>query len=679
MTSLKREIDTLHELEQLTAELRAQIDDTKNAVGLEEHDDSLMKLQLENTKLKHRLAVLQNALEVEKNTQGGSAAVKPFVPAIIPEQINEMISISDHLLDLFTNAIAKAYPQLAGTSAIISPVNSNAAKFGDYQCNSAMSLSKTLKASGVNKSPRDIAQEVLKQCQVSPVVEKMEVAGAGFINVFLKKTYAIEALANMLCTGVKAPHIKRQRILVDFSSPNIAKEMHVGHLRSTIIGESISRLLEFMGHDVLRVNHLGDWGTQFGMLIAHLEDRFPNFLSESPPISDLQAFYKESKKRFDEDEEFKKRAYNRVVQLQSGEPNSTKAWKLICDVSRREFQKIYDRLDVHLTEKGESFYQSRMVEVVKYLKSKNLLEFDEGRQIMWATAEKDSIPLTIVKSDGGFTYDTSDMAAIRYRIEEEKAEWIIYVVDAGQNTHLKNIYLAAERCGIMDPQKHRADHVQFGVVLGEDGKKFKTRSGDTVKLSDLLDEGLKRSLEKLLEKERDKVLTPEELKAAQESVAYGCIKYADLSHNRTNEYVFSFDKMLEDRGNTAVYLLYAYTRICSISRNSGEDFSDLSKVLQTCKLELDHEKEWKLAKTLLKFPDMLVKISKDLLLHLLCEYCYEVCTVFSEFYDSCYCIEKNKEGKIVKVNRSRILLCEATAAVLKNCFNILGLKPVAKI
>lgn len=352
---------------------------------------------------------------------------------------------------------------------------------------------------------------------------------------------------------------------------------------------------------------------------------------------------------------------------------------MICDVSRQEFQKIYDRLDVTLYPKGESFYQSRMIEVVKYLESKNLLELDEGRKIMWPTAEKTGIPLTIVKTDGGYTYDTSDMAAIRFRLEEEKAEWLIYVVDAGQNTHLKNIYAAAERCGIMNPEKHRADHVQFGVVLGEDGKKFKTRSGDTVKLSALLDEGLKRALDKLIEKERDKILTPEELKAAQESVAYGCIKYADLSHNRTNEYVFSFDKMLEDRGNTAVYLLYAYTRICSISRNSGEDFSDLSKVLQKSKIVLDHEKEWKLAKTLLKFPDILVKISKDLLLHILCEYCYEVCTVFSEFYDSCYCIEKNKEGKIVKVNHSRILLCEATAAVLRSCFNILGLKPVAKI
>uniref|UniRef100_A0A1I8P1I0 Probable arginine--tRNA ligase, cytoplasmic n=1 Tax=Stomoxys calcitrans TaxID=35570 RepID=A0A1I8P1I0_STOCA len=682
MASLKREVDNLQALERITAELRARIEDTKNGVGLEEEDEELTKLLLENSKLKHRLAILENAIDVEKSGGSGKASVasvKSFTPAVIPPHINTMVSVSDHFLDLFTNAIAKAYPQLAGTLAIISPVNANAAKFGDYQCNSAMSLAKTLKASGINKSPRDIAQEILKQCEPSLLVEKAEVAGAGFINVFLKKSYAIDALTNMLKSGVKAPEVKKQRALVDFSSPNIAKEMHVGHLRSTIIGESISRLLEFMGHDVLRVNHVGDWGTQFGMLIAHLEDRFPNFLKESPPIGDLQAFYKESKKRFDEDEEFKKRAYSRVVQLQSGEANSTKAWNLICDVSRREFQKIYDRLDISLTEKGESFYQSRMIEVVKLLESKNLLEFDEGRKIMWPTADKSGIPLTVVKSDGGYTYDTSDMAAIRYRIEEEKRDWLIYVVDSGQHTHLKNIYLAAERCGILNPEKHRAEHVQFGVVLGEDGKKFKTRSGESVKLSDLLDEGLKRSLDKLIEKERDKVLTPQELKAAQESVAYGCIKYADLSHNRTNEYVFSFDKMLEDRGNTAVYLLYAFTRICSISRNSGEDFSDLAKVLESTKIELEHEKEWKLAKTLLKFPDMLVKISKDLLLHILCEYCYEVSTVFSEFYDNCYCIEKNKEGQIIKVNRSRILLCEATAAVLRKCFHILGLKPVAKI
>lgn len=255
--------------------------------------------------------------------------------------------------------------------------------------------------------------------------------------------------------------------------------MHVGHLRSTIIGDSICRLLEFLGHDVLRLNHVGDWGTQFGMLIAHLEDSFPNFATVSPPISDLQTFYKESKARFDSDEDFKKRAYNRVVKLQSGDPNTVKAWTLICDVSRKDFQKIYNRLDIKITERGESFYQSRMEHIVKILEAGGYLEEDNGRKIMWGhdKSENGGIPLTVIKSDGGFTYDTSDLATIKQRIEEEKSDWIIYITDAGQYTHFKTIFQCAERVGILDLSKHRVDHVGFGVVLGEDGKKFKTRSG----------------------------------------------------------------------------------------------------------------------------------------------------------------------------------------------------------
>lgn len=279
--------------------------------------------------------------------------------------------------------------------------------------------------------------------------------------------------------------------------------MHVGHLRSTIIGESICRLLEFLGHDVLRLNHIGDWGTQFGMLIAHLEDRFPNYAQVSPPIADLQTFYKESKLRFDEDEEFKKRAYDRVVKLQSGDAQCTKAWNLICDVSRKDFQQIYQRLDIKIIERGESFYQSRMEQFVKEMTEKNLLEFDEGRYIMWGTKEK--VPLTIVKSGGGFTYDTSDMATITQRLHEEKGDWLIYITDCGQASHFRIIFDVAERIGIWNSNTVRIDHVGFGVVLGEDGKKFKTRSGDTVKLTELLDEGLSRSLDKLKEKGRDQV------------------------------------------------------------------------------------------------------------------------------------------------------------------------------
>uniref|UniRef100_T1H072 arginine--tRNA ligase n=1 Tax=Megaselia scalaris TaxID=36166 RepID=T1H072_MEGSC len=273
------------------------------------------------------------------------------------------------------------------------------------------------------------------------------------------------------------------------------------------------------------------------------------------------------------------------------------------------------------------------------------------------------------------------MAAIKYRLHEEKASQIIYITDGGQATHFQLIFACAERTGILNPQCQTVRHVPFGVVLGEDGKKFKTRSGETVKLLDLLNEGLNRSMQKLVEKGRDKVLTKEELEKAQNSVAYGCIKYADLSHNRINEYMFSFDKMLDDKGNTAVYLLYTYARIKSIARNCGVDVSK-SKIEAIFKLEkipVEHEKEFKLTKALLKFPDVILKVSSELFLHFLCEYCYEVCVTFTEFYDNCYCIEKNNEGKIIKVNNGRILLCEATALILEQCFYILGLNPLQKI
>lgn len=342
-----------------------------------------------------------------------------------------------------------------------------------------------------------------------------------------------------------------------------------------------------------------------------------------------------------------------------------------------EFQSIYERLDIVLIERGESFYQTRMLAVIKELEEKGLLEEDEGRKIMWADGI--SVPLTIVKSDGGFTYDTSDMATIKQRLEEEKADWLIYVVDAGQATHFQLIEKCAQRAGIMDPKRHRMDFVGFGVVLGEDKKKFKTRSGETVRLVDLLDEGLRRALDKLKEKERDKVLTERELREAQEAVAYGCIKYADLSHNRNHEYVFSFDKMLEDKGNTAVYLLYAYTRICSIARNANLSPEKLKELIKTTAVSLDHEKEWKLGKVLLKFPDVLVKITQDLCMHHLCEYIYEIATTFTEFYDSCYCIEKDSSGDVVKINVGRILLADVTAQVMKKCFDILGIKTVSKM
>ncbi|XP_077052756.1 arginine--tRNA ligase, cytoplasmic [Siphateles boraxobius] len=620
----------------------------------------LDELREENSRLKYRLNILKTSLQ-EEMSQNGKA----------------MLNINQCLQQIFGKAISTAYPDLENPPLSVSP--NQQAKFGDYQCNSAMAMSQMMKAKGQKVSPREIAEKIIQNIPNNEFIERTEIAGPGFINIHLKRMFVSKLLSNLLVNGVQPPPlVKKKRVIVDFSSPNIAKEMHVGHLRSTIIGDSMCRLFEFLGYDVLRLNHVGDWGTQFGMLIAHLKDKFPNYLSVSPPIGDLQAFYKESKKRFDEDEEFKKRAYQCVVKLQSKETDFIKAWNLICDVSRNEFQKIYDCLEIRIQERGESFYQDMMTAVVKEFEEKGLVELDEGRKIVFAPGQ--SIPLTVVKSDGGYTYDTSDLAAIKNRLFDEKADIIIYVTDSGQAMHFQVVFAAAQLIGWYDPKVTRVEHAGFGVVLGEDKKKFKTRSGDTVRLMDLLDEGLKRSMDKLKEKERDKVLTPEELVKAQRAVAFGCIKYADLSHNRINDYVFSFDKMLDDRGNTAAYLLYAFTRIRSIARLANIQEAVLRKAAETTEVLLDHEKEWKLGKCILRFPEILQKITDDLLLHTLCDYLYELATTFTEFYDSCYCVEKDRQtGEVVKVNMWRMLLCEATAAVMAKGFDILGINPVQRM
>ncbi|KAM4870530.1 LOW QUALITY PROTEIN: arginine--tRNA ligase, cytoplasmic-like [Urocitellus parryii] len=462
--------------------LTAEIDRLKNS-GYLEASPNLEQLREENLKLKYRLNILRKSLQAERN--------KPT---------KNMININSRLQEVFGCAIKAAYPDLENPPLIVTP--SQQPKFGDYQCNSAMGISQMLKTKEQKVNPREIAENITRHLPNNECIEKVEIAGPGFINVHLRKDFVSEQLTNLLVNGVQLPPLEeRKKVIVDFSSPNIAKEMHVGHLRSTII-ESTSRLFEFAGYDVLRLNHVGDWGTQFGMLIAHLQDKFPDYLTVSPPIGDLQAFYKESKKRFDTEEEFKKRAYQCVVLLQSKNPDIIKAWKLICDVSREEFNKIYDALDISLIERGESFYQDRMNAVVKEFEDKGFVQVDDGRKIVFVPGC--SIPLTIVKSDGGYTYDTSDLAAIKQRLFEEKADMIIYVVDNGQSMHLQAIFAAAQMIGWYDPKVTRVSHAGFGVVLGEDKKKFKTRSGETVRLIDLLEEGLKRSMDKLKEKERDK-------------------------------------------------------------------------------------------------------------------------------------------------------------------------------
>ncbi len=450
-------------------------------------------------------------------------------------------------------------------------------KFGDYQSNDALPLAKQLK-----QPPRAIADQIVAHLDVGDLCSPPEIAGPGFINFTLTPDYLARQLALNHPDprlGVK-PTKHRQRVIVDFSSPNIAKEMHVGHLRSTIIGDSLARVLEFRGHEVLRLNHVGDWGTQFGMLIAYLREVQPEALTTADAIElgDLVAFYRQAKQRFDADEQFRETARQEVVALQAGAEDSRRAWQLLCDQSRREFQQIYDRLGIQLQERGESFYNPLLPGVMSTLEQAGLVEEDAGAQCVFLEGfqNKDGqpLPLIVQKSDGGYNYATTDLAALQYRIHQDEAERILYVTDAGQANHFAQVFQVARRAGILT-EAVAVVHVPFGLVQGEDGKKLKTRSGETVRLRELLDEAVVRAradLEQRLAKD-GRQESPDFIDQVATTVGLAAVKYADLSQNRTSNYVFSFDKMLALNGNTAPYMLYAYARIRSILRKSAVDLT----------------------------------------------------------------------------------------------------------
>ncbi|KAE9553127.1 hypothetical protein FO519_003644 [Halicephalobus sp. NKZ332] len=651
-----------------------------------------VEVQKENSKLKYRKNILQESIKERMKNPGSAGPSNSESTAkkekketkeqkVEPPKI-EYVKVEDfgnstvaRLKDIFTKAQEAAYPQVTDFPCMLSEAGKNS--FGDYQCNTALTLTKKLKAVGINDAPPVIAKKIIDATEKGDIIEELQTSGPGFINVSLKPEFVASRIGGLLKDGIRPPKLAKKKALVDFSSPNIAKEMHVGHLRSTIIGDSICRLLEFVGFEVMRINHVGDWGTQFGMLIAHLQDRFPNYLNETPPIGDLQAFYKESKKRFDEDEKFKVRAYECVVKLQNFDSDIVKAWKMICAVSRADFDKIYERLDIRIEERGESFYQQRMVDLVKEMEERGALTVEDGRKVIFPPGL--TVPLTIVKSDGGFTYDTSDLAALKQRIYEEKVDWVLYVIDAGQSLHLETVYAAGRYLGYYKPEEKRVQHVGFGLVLGEDKKKFKTRSGDTVRLTDLLDEGISRAEAKMVEKakERNIVLTEEESDAAKKAIAYGCVKYADLSHTRINDYVFSFDRMLDDRGNTALYLLYAYVRIRAIGRNAKVSRETLLEHIKKNNglVKVEHPAEVKLAKQVLRFSDVLLTVLDTLLIHTICDYVYNLSTTFTDFYSACRVVSQ-KEGT---VDLDRLALCEATADTMATCFQILGIRTLERI
>ena len=543
-------------------------------------------------------------------------------------------------------------------------------QFGDYQANGIMPAAKKL---GLN--PREFAQSVLDKAELQDIAEKTEIAGPGFINIFLKDTW----LADNINRAVQDPKLgvhnpEKQTVVVDYSSPNVAKEMHVGHLRSTIIGDAVVRTLEFLGNHVIRANHVGDWGTQFGMLIAYLE-KMENEHASEMELSDLEAFYRAAKKHYDEDPVFAEKARNYVVKLQSGDEYCRTMWQKLVKITMQQNQHNYDRLNVTLTNKdvmGESLYNPMLPGIVEDLKKQGLAVEDDGALVVYLDEfkNKDGDPMGVIvqKKDGGFLYTTTDIAAAKYRYETLKANRALVFSDTRQSQHMQQAWLITRKAGYV-PDSFQLEHKNFGMMLGKNGKPFKTRSGDTVKLADLLDEAIERA--GVLISQKSTALSEQEKADVIEAVGIGSVKYADLSKNRTTDYVFDWDNMLSFEGNTAPYMQYAYTRIRSIFNRSQIDLSEVEQA----QLSITDEKERALAIKLLQFEEAVQVVGKEGTPHVLCAYLYELAGIFSSFYEHCPIL--NNDNQQVKLSRLKLALL--TERTLKQGLDLLGIKTVEKM
>ena len=619
-----------------------------------------------------------------------------------PQSLLTMLSVFHRLSERLQLALDLSFPeQAAAARAAGRPfdpqlVAASKPEFGDFQANGALALAKPLR-----RSPRDVAAAIQAQLLLDgPFLElclEPEIAGPGFLNLRLRpEALAAEVtarLADPQRLGVPSVGPGTAPVIVDFSSPNIAKEMHVGHLRSTIIGDALARVLEFRGHQVLRLNHVGDWGTQFGMLITHLKQVAPQALTtaDAVDLGDLVAFYRQAKARFDADETFQTTAREEVVRLQSGDPVSRRAWQLLCEQSRREFQAIYDRLDIRLTERGESFYNPYLEAVVADLDASGLLVQDDGAQCVFLEGvsgkEGKPLPVIVQKSDGGFNYATTDLAAIRYRFAAppagDGARRVIYVTDAGQASHFAGVFQVARRAGWI-PAEARLEHVPFGLVQGEDGKKLKTRSGDTVRLKDLLDEAVERCEADLRRRlaEEGRAESEEFIRHVATTVGLAAVKYADLSQNRTTNYQFSFDRMLALQGNTAPYLLYAVVRIAGIVRKGGDGVETniqgrqplAASTAESVSLHFSEPQEWALVRQLLDFDAVIAAVEDELLPNRLCAYLFELSQVFNRFYDQVPVLKAPPTAR-----DSRLALCRLTADTLKLGLDLLGIATLERM
>ena len=539
--------------------------------------------------------------------------------------------------------------------------------FGDYQANGAMAAAKAMRC-----APRELAQRILDALALHDIAHTVEIAGPGFINIHLDPKWLAQHLRELSeDPRLGVPETQNPRVaVIDYSSPNLAKEMHVGHLRSTIIGDAVARVREFSGDTVVRQNHVGDWGTQFGMLIAELEDQLSHGEAAELALKDLESFYQAAKKHFDSDDNFATRARDYVVKLQSGDAHVLSLWQRFREISLAHAKALYHKLNVSLESehiRGESAYNDDLQTLVNRLKALSLATQDDGALVVFLDelADKDGKPSAVIvqKKDGGFLYATTDLAALRYRTTVLGANSIEYFIDDRQSLHMKQVFTLARKAGFVEAST-QLEHRVFGKILGKDGKPFKTRSGDTVKLDKLLDEAVERAHAIVLEKNPD--LDVKSAREAATNVGIGAVKYADLCKTRTNDYIFDWDAMLSFEGNTGPYLQYAYARICSIFRRAKLD-------LTSCvfDVELKEQEERALALKLLRFPETLEQVCEDAYPHILCTYLYELASTFSSFYEACPILKDHVE---LSDRDSRLQLCKASARILEKGLTLLGIK-----
>ncbi|MDR0276699.1 MAG: arginine--tRNA ligase [Paucimonas sp.] len=554
-----------------------------------------------------------------------------------------------------------------GLAPAIQVENARDKTHGDFASNIAMMLAKP-----AGMKPRDLAEKLIAALPADPQVSKVEIAGPGFLN-FFQNTQALASRLDAALADARLGVHKagaRQKVVVDLSAPNLAKEMHVGHLRSTIIGDAVARVLEFLGDEVIRQNHVGDWGTQFGMLMAYLQE---NPIT-SDELSDLENFYRAAKKRFDESEEFADRARGLVVKLQAGDAECLALWTRFKDISLSHCQKTYELLNVKLSMAdvmGESAYNDDLANVVSDLKAKGLLVESNGAQCVFLeefkTADGDPLPVIVQKADGGYLYATTDLAAVRYRSNVLHADRALYFVDQRQALHFQQVFEVARRAGFIS-HPMQTEHMGFGTMNGADGRPFKTRDGGTVKLIDLLTEAKERAY--ALVKEKNPELPEDDLRAIAKVVGIGAVKYADLSKHRTSDYSFNFDLMLNFEGNTAPYLLYAYTRVAGVFRKLGKDFSEVDG-----QIVLQAQQEQDLAARLAQFAEILNNVAEKGTPHILCSYLYDVAGLFSSFYENCPILA----AETPEQQQSRLRLAALTGRTLKQGLELLGLETLERM